>query len=115
MMIDEALSNFAFNFNLRHYALDGYTAATFGTVQQSAFAAGMVGFSRYSPPHQPTHTERERDASACISRHPAFALAPVYRPMHLKRAFELSRGPGRKPGASLYTRKRLSSLFLSRI
>jgi len=45
MMIDEALSNVAFNFNMRRYALDGYTADTFGTFEKTAFAAGMVGFS----------------------------------------------------------------------
>jgi hypothetical protein len=71
---DELLSTFIFNFNLRRYSMDaGFDGQMSATVAVAAGVAGfdsiMVGRCRL--------TERERDASACMRRHQASALAPV--------------------------------------
>jgi len=51
--------------------LGGYTSLTFGDTEKGAFRQGLPFCDRE------TYPERDSDASACMRRHQAFALAPM--------------------------------------
>jgi len=79
---DKLLSSFAFNFNLRRYTkASGAAASEVGTSNHffRCVAITLVSFLELNfDRHVIIHvTERERDASACMRRHQASALAPV--------------------------------------
>jgi hypothetical protein len=68
--MDQWVSNFAFNFNLRRYTM-AEAQAMVQTQRAQAMARGS--FTTCTRPN-----ERERDASACMRRQHASALAPVH-------------------------------------
>ena len=80
---DKPLSSFAFNFNLRRYIVDVESYAVLAA-QLAGLGHAVVLMATTEPAIEvgrcrstPGRRERERDASTCMRRHQASALAPV--------------------------------------